>query len=211
MAVPPMACWMLLSSSSSDRLRSISARSGRPSDGLPRPLPSLSLSSLMGTSLSSRVRSTSWSSVKRRVTTAPMTATLAHMMSRGPRPRACCRGVKATVPITAPILPDAADRPWQVARMRVGYTSAGMMKVVVLGPKLLNRKVPPNRISSRDRIPPPAICSMPRRAKNTPMATKPHSCSRRLPIWSMKHTLKRYPGMAIRATSTPNDASAIIA
>lgn len=32
----------------------------------------------------------------------------------------------------APALPEAAERPWQVERYLVGYTSAGMMKVVLL-------------------------------------------------------------------------------
>lgn len=44
-------------------------------------------------------------------------------------PRWPCHPPKA--PTIAPALPQAADRPWQVARYLVGYTSAGMMNVVV--------------------------------------------------------------------------------
>ena len=36
----------------------------------------------------------------------------------------------------APIFPKAALVPWAKARTRVGKTSAGMIKVVALGPKL---------------------------------------------------------------------------
>ena len=36
----------------------------------------------------------------------------------------------------APSFPEAALMPWPKARTRVGKTSAGMMKVVALGPKL---------------------------------------------------------------------------
>lgn len=39
----------------------------------------------------------------------------------------------------APNLPEAAEIPWQVERYLVGNTSPGIIKVVALGPKLLNR------------------------------------------------------------------------
>lgn len=37
-----------------------------------------------------------------------------------------------------PILPEAAEIPWDVERYRVGKHSPGTMKVVALGPKLKN-------------------------------------------------------------------------
>lgn len=43
-------------------------------------------------------------------------------------------GAKTTWAIIAPILPEAADMPWEVARKRVGKHSAGTMNVVALGP-----------------------------------------------------------------------------
>jgi len=39
----------------------------------------------------------------------------------------------------APNFPEAAEIPWHVDLNCVGNTSPGMMKVVALGPKLLNR------------------------------------------------------------------------
>ena len=42
----------------------------------------------------------------------------------------------------APTFPAAAEMPWPKPRTRVGKTSAGMMNVVALGPKLKNSLVP---------------------------------------------------------------------
>ena len=39
----------------------------------------------------------------------------------------------------APILPEAADIPWQVERYRVGNSSPGIMNVVVFGPKFMKK------------------------------------------------------------------------
>jgi hypothetical protein len=44
-------------------------------------------------------------------------------------------GAKKTWAITAPSLPRPALRPWPVLRTRVGKISAGVMKVVALGPR----------------------------------------------------------------------------
>jgi hypothetical protein len=47
----------------------------------------------------------------------------------------------------APILPDAAEMPWHVERYRVGKSSLGMMKLVVLGPKLAKKPAKQKRKS----------------------------------------------------------------
>ncbi len=54
-------------------------------------------------------------------------------------PWAAYRNPKA--PTMAPAFPDAAEIPWQVVLSLAGKSSAGMMKVVALGPKLEKKKV----------------------------------------------------------------------
>ncbi|KAH0459028.1 hypothetical protein IEQ34_011842 [Dendrobium chrysotoxum] len=46
-----------------------------------------------------------------------------------------------TEPMIAPTFPAAPAMPWHVHRNRAGKSSAGTMKVVVLGPKLEKKKV----------------------------------------------------------------------
>ncbi|BAS97519.1 Os06g0324601 [Oryza sativa Japonica Group] len=56
-------------------------------------------------------------------------------------PSFCCDAHRKPMePTSAPSFPAAPDRPWQVDRKRAGKSSAGRMKVVVLGPRLAEKK-----------------------------------------------------------------------
>lgn len=50
---------------------------------------------------------------------------------------------KPTVPTIAPNFPAAPDIPWHVDLNLAGKSSAGIINVVVLGPKLLKKKINP--------------------------------------------------------------------
>ena len=59
-------------------------------------------------------------------------------------PKLALRIGRDKAPIKAPSLPIAALKPWALARMEVGKISAGIKKVVALGPKFINKKLRPN-------------------------------------------------------------------
>mmetsp|Transcript_16632 Transcript_16632/g.29599 ORF Transcript_16632/g.29599 Transcript_16632/m.29599 type:complete len:176 (-) Transcript_16632:762-1289(-) len=123
--------------------------------------------------------STTFSVVKKYVNRAPTMHTTPQPASTDSRPNSCSHGEKATTPMTAPSFPAAAEIPWQVARMSVGYTSAGSTNVVVFGPKFEKRKVKPKHISIHHLITPAKRTSLQLsseiKKKFTAMATKPQN------------------------------------
>lgn len=88
--------------------------------------------------------------VKKYVTTTPTRLTPPRIISDAfiPIPfgypfssRSCDAHRKPTAPMIAPIFPAAPEIPWQVDLNLAGKSSAGRMKVVVLGPKFEKKNV----------------------------------------------------------------------